>query len=77
METDSFSHSIVKTVIALAHTLKLRVIAEGAETQQQVDLLRAAGCDNAQGYFFAKPLPAAQVLDFLMSTREGALALSA
>lgn len=77
MGTDAFSHSIVKTVIALAHTLNMRVIAEGAETQQHVDLLRAAGCDFAQGYFFARPLPAAQVVSFLTAKREGTLAMGA
>ena len=76
METDAFSQSIVKTVVTLAHTLNLRVIAEGAETRQQFDLLKAAGCDYGQGYFFAKPLPADQVVDFLAS-RRGAMAISA
>ena len=42
----------------MAHKLGIKVIAEGVETQQQCDLLAAAGCDYAQGYLFSKPVPA-------------------
>ncbi len=47
---------IVKTIITLAHELGMDAIAEGVETQQQVNQLKALGCDQAQGYFFSKPL---------------------
>jgi len=49
---------IVSSLINLSHSLDLIVIAEGAETQEQVDLLRVLGCDRIQGYFFYKALPA-------------------
>jgi len=42
----------------MAHKLDLKVIAEGIETQQQLELLKAMGCDYGQGYLFSKPLPA-------------------
>ena len=53
--------AIVTSLINLSHSLNLIVIAEGAETSEQVDLLRSLGCDQVQGYFFYKALPAEQI----------------
>jgi diguanylate cyclase len=48
--------SIIRTVVAMAHNLNLRVVAEGVETQAQAQFLAQAGCDALQGYLFARPL---------------------
>ncbi|MBI9044300.1 MAG: EAL domain-containing protein [Anaerolineaceae bacterium] len=53
--------ALVKAIITLGHGLNLKVLAEGIETQHQLDMLQSLGCDLAQGYLFAKPVPAADV----------------
>lgn len=58
---DADDAAIVVSIIALAHNLKLRVVAEGVETAEQLDYLRRHGCDEAQGYYFSHPLPADEV----------------
>jgi diguanylate cyclase (GGDEF)-like protein/PAS domain S-box-containing protein len=57
---DSSDRSIVQTIIAMAHNLNLKVIAEGVETEEQRELLLNKGCKNYQGYLFGKPLPIEQ-----------------
>ena len=52
--------SILNDVISMAHRMRLRVVAEGVETREQAYRLQTVGCDYAQGYFFAKPMPAAE-----------------
>ena len=65
--TDPDSEVIVNTIIAMAHSLKLKVIAEGVETEEQLAMLRARNCDQAQGYLFSKPLPFQETLKKLQS----------
>ncbi|EMO7187038.1 EAL domain-containing protein [Pluralibacter gergoviae] len=53
--------TIVSAIVALARTLKLNVVAEGVETQQQLEFLTALGCDTLQGYFLGKPMCASSI----------------
>ena len=60
------SDAIVRTIVALARSLKLKTIAEGVETQAQLALLQQLGCDYAQGYLFSKPKPAGEITRMLV-----------
>jgi len=61
--------SICSAIIALAHSLDLKVIAEGVETEEQLELLKRYACDEVQGYYFAKPQSAEEVARFLCAYR--------
>ena len=57
MELDDKNAAIAKTIIQLAHSLGMEVIAEGVEKDRQVEILKSANCQKAQGYLFSKPVP--------------------
>ncbi len=57
--------ALSKAIIDMAHTLRLRAVAEGVETAAQVEFLRRHGCDEVQGYYFGKPMPAAELEEFV------------
>ena len=57
---DCSDQAIVRTIIAMAMTLNLNVIAEGVETEEQRQFLLAIGCNQYQGYLFSKPVPIQQ-----------------
>jgi len=63
--TDDSAAAIVSYVINLAHALRLEVVAEGVETEEQYAFLRLAACDKVQGYLFARPMPASDVAEFV------------
>jgi EAL domain-containing protein (putative c-di-GMP-specific phosphodiesterase class I) len=60
-------HAIVQSVIELAHRMGLKVVAEGVESAGQLALLRELGCDEVQGHALGKPLPADEVIPWLMA----------
>jgi predicted signal transduction protein with EAL and GGDEF domain len=70
-QPDADDAAIVRSIIALAHSLRLQVIAEGVETDEQLDYLRQLGCDQYQGYLRSKPLPAAQFEAMLRGAAPG------
>jgi diguanylate cyclase (GGDEF)-like protein len=65
LDNDEDSKMIVVSIIGLAHNLKLKVVAEGVETESQFDYLRGLGCDEIQGYYFSRPLDAPAFATFL------------
>jgi diguanylate cyclase (GGDEF)-like protein/PAS domain S-box-containing protein len=65
INTDPDNEAIVSAIITLAHALKLNVIAEGVETQEQLESLRVLKCDEVQGFLFSQPLAVAEFTDLL------------
>jgi diguanylate cyclase (GGDEF)-like protein len=63
--TDADDAAIITAIIAMAHTLKLRVVAEGVETQGQLEFLKAHACDEFQGYLVSRPVDAAAFANLL------------
>lgn len=65
LEKSNEDRAIINTILTLGQKLGMEVVAEGVETAAQVAMLQQEGCDYGQGYFFAKPLPAAEALNLL------------
>ncbi len=59
------NQAVVDAIIQMSHRLKMKVVAEGVESPQQVELLKEMGCDFMQGYYYSKPLPMNELLDFI------------
>ncbi|MET3512438.1 diguanylate cyclase (GGDEF)-like protein [Pseudacidovorax sp. 1753] len=69
LETSADARAVVDAVVRLSHALGLRVVAEGVETAGQRDILLGMGCDELQGFFFARPMPADQLLAWSLGRR--------
>jgi EAL domain-containing protein (putative c-di-GMP-specific phosphodiesterase class I) len=67
---DSKSSDIVKAIIAMGKSLKLTVITEGVETQEQIDFLKKNGCNYIQGFYYSNPVPASQIQSLLISENQ-------
>lgn len=65
------NQAIIKTIIHMAHNMKIAVIAEGVETHEHVDFLKEQLCNEVQGYFYSKPLPTKEIDSFLQVNRYG------
>jgi len=64
------SHKIVKSLAGLCDDMEIACVVEGVETRAQLDSLRRLGCDFIQGYYFAKPMPANAIADYLTNERQ-------
>ncbi len=65
LEVNSEVAHIVELIINMSHHLKMKVVAEGVETEHQLNFLKKVGCDYIQGYYFSKPLPEEEFKAFL------------
>jgi PAS domain S-box-containing protein len=70
MTTDRDNHEIVRLIIMLAHSLRLSVVGEGTETEEQVAALKKLDCEMVQGYFYSPPVDAKTAFDLLLRTQE-------
>ena len=73
IDKDPNDAAIVTAIVAMAHALKLTVVAEGVETKEHLDFLRNLGCDQIQGYLFSRPVPASDMREMLRTSRRLAL----
>jgi PAS domain S-box-containing protein/diguanylate cyclase (GGDEF)-like protein len=69
MLSDPDTMTLVQTIVSLAHSLRLKVVAEGVEEEAQAQVLRRLGCDEMQGYLFSVPVPAERIAALLASSR--------
>jgi len=74
MNSDPENREIVRAIIVLAHNLGLKVVAEGTEKEEQINLLKQLNCEMAQGYFFSRPADDQAMLKLLASNRDASAA---
>ena len=68
IDTNPDDAAITLAIIAMAHSMKLKVIAEGVETKAQFNYLKSHSCDEVQGYYFNRPLPAKEIAAMLKAS---------
>jgi EAL domain-containing protein (putative c-di-GMP-specific phosphodiesterase class I) len=69
MATNPSDAAIVRAIVSLGHSLDLEIVAEGVETVQQATLLRAEGCDEVQGFYYAGAMPADELIAYVRDIR--------
>jgi EAL domain-containing protein (putative c-di-GMP-specific phosphodiesterase class I) len=69
IRNDNNDAVIVASIVSLAHNLNLKVIAEGVESKEQLTHLKVAGCDQVQGFYLQRPVPAAEIERTLIQRR--------
>jgi EAL domain-containing protein (putative c-di-GMP-specific phosphodiesterase class I) len=70
LEVDADDRAIASTILSMGKSLRLRVLAEGVESEAQYAILREMGCELVQGYHFSKPLPADEFVEYLRKFAE-------
>ena len=70
IDSDPDDAAIVRAIITLGHALGLKVVAEGVETQAHLEFLREHNCDELQGYYFSRPVPAGEIEAMLRAMAE-------
>ena len=70
MDTDASNVKLVEAAIHMAHALDIKVVAEGVETNKQLDILAGLGCDVAQGYYFSNPLTMQQFKEYCTTQKK-------
>ena len=76
LDTDPQNKAIVRAIIDLAHGLDLVAVAEGIESEDQLELVRASGCDQAQGFLFSRPLPPEEVETWFASPKASTMPMA-
>jgi diguanylate cyclase (GGDEF)-like protein/PAS domain S-box-containing protein len=71
IDTDPDDEAIVKAVISMAKSLRITTIAEGVESEEELQLIRLNDCDEVQGYYFSRPLPADELLTWMRNKNKG------
>jgi EAL domain-containing protein (putative c-di-GMP-specific phosphodiesterase class I) len=74
MDSDKENREIVRAIIMLAHNLGLKVVAEGTETEEHINLLKQFNCEMAQGYLFSRPADDQAMLKLLTGNRSAVAA---